>query len=50
MTMFVGPDHAGNLMEIGLVDGEDGPSSSMRCLLGRSTSGDANAPNDQRDH
>jgi hypothetical protein len=25
MTMFVGPDHAGNLMEIGLVDGEDGP-------------------------
>ncbi|HVA43165.1 MAG TPA: hypothetical protein VNF50_06765 [Acidimicrobiales bacterium] len=25
MTMFVGPDHAGNLYEIGVVDGEDGP-------------------------
>lgn len=23
--MFVGPDHAGNLYEIGVVDGEDGP-------------------------
>lgn len=25
MTMFIGPDHAGNLYEIGVVDTEAGP-------------------------
>ncbi len=25
LTMLVGPDQAGNLLEIGVVDGQDGP-------------------------
>jgi hypothetical protein len=25
LTMLVGPDHAGNLLEVGVVDGQDGP-------------------------
>ncbi|MGH9103025.1 MAG: hypothetical protein ACRDYD_08615 [Acidimicrobiales bacterium] len=25
LTMIIGPDHAGNLYEIGVVDSEDGP-------------------------
>jgi len=25
LTMLIGPDHAGNLFEIGVVDGADGP-------------------------
>ena len=24
-TMFVGPDHAGNLLEIGVIDSDNGP-------------------------
>ena len=24
-TMFIGPDHAGNLLEVGVVDSDDGP-------------------------
>ncbi len=29
-TMFVGPDPAGNLLEIGVIDSESGQSSSTR--------------------
>lgn len=25
LTMLVGPDHAGNLLEVGVVESEDGP-------------------------
>jgi hypothetical protein len=41
--MLVGSDHAGNLLEIGVVTSEDGPVIATPCQLGSSTKGDADA-------